>query len=278
MVSQQSSITLVGELLFKVSGISGKVAEMDDEEAPEENVAVDSSRKALLEVLGAERRDRILAALYLVRQDGVVVVRQASIQIWKALVQNTPRTGAFLHILHGCSCANIDTVREILPEIISQVVVLVASDEPEQQEIASRTVGELVRKFGERILGEIIPLLKTKSTSSDPRTRQGVVETLNEIMQNATETQREDHEDDIIAMVRVSLVDDEANVRTAAAQAFDILQSELGAKAIDQTIPTLLEALRQPGKGSGTALQALQEVMSVSLSLLQAETALTITP
>jgi hypothetical protein len=33
--------------------------------------------------------------------------------------------------------------------------------------------------------------------------------------------------------------------------------------AIDQTIPTLLEALRQPGKGSGTALQALQEVMSV---------------
>ena len=157
----------------------------------------------------------------------------------------------------------VNSVREILPEIISQVVVLVASDEPEQQEIASRTVGELVRKFGERILGEIIPLLKAKSTSSDPRTRQGVVETLNEIMQNATETQREDHEDDIIAMVRVSLVDDEPNVRTAAAQAFDILQSELGAVAIDQTIPTLLEALRQPGKGSGTALQALQEVMSV---------------
>jgi len=59
------------------------------------------------------------------------------------------------------------------------------------------------------------------------------------------------------------LVDDEANVRSAAAQAFDVLQEELGAKAIDQTIPTLLEALRQPGKGSGTALQALKEVMSV---------------
>jgi hypothetical protein len=58
-------------------------------------------------------------------------------------------------------------------------------------------------------------------------------------------------------------VDDEANVRSAAAQAFDVLQEELGAKAIDQTIPTLLEALRQPGKGSGTALQALTEVMNV---------------
>ena len=59
-------------------------------------------------------------------------------------------------------------------------------------------------------------------------------------------------------------MDDEANVRTAAAQAFDVLQERLGAKAIDQIIPTLLEALRQPGESSGTALQALKEVMSVS--------------
>jgi hypothetical protein len=61
----------------------------------------------------------------------------------------------------------------------------------------------------------------------------------------------------------MSLVDDESNVRSAAAKAFDILQEHLGPKAIDQTIPTLLDALRQPGKGSGTALQALREVMSV---------------
>ena len=68
-------------------------------------------------------------------------------------------------------------------------------------------------------------------------------------------------------MVRASLVDDEPNVRTAAAKAFDILQEHIGAKAIDQTIPTLLEALRQPGQSSGTALQALREVMSVSILL-----------
>jgi len=67
-------------------------------------------------------------------------------------------------------------------------------------------------------------------------------------------------------MVRISLVDDEANVRSAAAKTFDILQGHLGTKAVDQTIPTLLEALRQPGKGSGTALQALREVMSVRLT------------
>ena len=65
-------------------------------------------------------------------------------------------------------------------------------------------------------------------------------------------------------MIRMSLVDDESNVRSAAAKAFDVLQDHLGVKAIDQTIPTLLEALRQPGQSSGTALQALKEVMSVS--------------
>lgn len=81
--------------------------------------------------------------------------------------------------------------------------------------------------------------------------------------ENSTETQREQHEDEIISIVRRSLVDNAANVRAAAAAAFDVLQEMIGAKAIDETIPTLLEALRQPGEGSGTALQALREVMAV---------------
>ena len=91
-VTQQSSITLVGELLFKVSGISGKAEIEEDEEAADTGMA-ETSRRALVEVLGAERRDRILSALYLARQDAVSVVRQSSIHIWKALVHNTPRTG-----------------------------------------------------------------------------------------------------------------------------------------------------------------------------------------
>ena len=81
--------------------------------------------------------------------------------------------------------------------------------------------------------------------------------------QSTTDAQRENQENTIITIVRSSLVDDEAIVRTAAARAFDILQEQLGSKAVDQTIPTLLEALRQPGESSGTALQALKEVMNV---------------
>ena len=76
--------------------------------------------------------------------------------------------------------------------------------------------------------------------------------------ENSLETQREANEDEIISMVRGFLVDDEPNVRAAAAQAFDSLQEHVGIKAIDQTIPTLLEALRQPGGSSSTALQAFE--------------------
>ena len=63
-------------------------------------------------------------------------------------------------------------------------------------------------------------------------------------------------------------MDDDANVRSAAAKAFDTLQEHIGTRAIDETIPTLLEALRQPGQSSGTALQALKEVMAVRSLLL----------
>lgn len=60
-----------------------------------EATAADNSRRALTEVLGQDRRDRVLSSLYLARQDGVGTVRQSSVHVWKALVQNTPRTGRF---------------------------------------------------------------------------------------------------------------------------------------------------------------------------------------
>ncbi|THH11230.1 hypothetical protein EW146_g8121, partial [Bondarzewia mesenterica] len=244
---RQSSITLVGELLFKVSGISGK-SEIEEDEGAVVAVA-ETSRKALTEVLGADRRDRILSALYLARQDAVHVVRQSSIHIWKVLVHNTPRTALKL----------------IKKRHVDFYITLCLPIYRESQ-TAARTTAELCRKFGDRIVGEIVTILRSKSTSHDARTRESVCLVLCETMINSTDTQREEHEDEIISMVRASLVDDDSKVRSAAAKAFDVLQEYLGAKAIDQTIPTLLEALRQPGESSGTALQALKEVMHVRAS------------
>ena len=86
--------------------------------------------------------------------------------------------------------------------------------------------------------------------------------------ESTSNAQRDGHENEIINMVRASLMDGDATVRLAAAKAFDVLQEHLGTKVIDQTISTLLEALRQPGESSDTALQALREVMPVCIILL----------
>jgi hypothetical protein len=94
LLLQQSSVSLTGELLFKISGISGK-AEIEVEDGAETS-AGDSSRKALLEALGPEKRDKVLSALYVIRQDAVGAVRTASVHIWKALVQSeSPQLLAF---------------------------------------------------------------------------------------------------------------------------------------------------------------------------------------
>jgi hypothetical protein len=85
---------LIGELLFKITGISGK-NEVEDEENEEEVVVVEVSKKVLSETLGQTRRDQLLSAFYILRQDAVTFVRQSAIHIWKALVHNTPRMGAF---------------------------------------------------------------------------------------------------------------------------------------------------------------------------------------
>ncbi|KAG8682922.1 translational activator of GCN4, partial [Ceratobasidium sp. 394] len=153
--------------------------------------------------------------------------------------------------------------RDLLPMLIERIVDLLASPDSEQRETAARTIAELCRKLGEKILGEIVPLLRSAANSPNPATREGVCLVLTEIMLNTTDSQREGHEAEITAAVRVSLVDTSPAVRAAAAQAFDVLQEQLGAQAIDQTIPTLLEALRDSTDTSGTALQALKEVMMV---------------
>lgn len=155
------------------------------------------------------------------------------------------------------------TTREILPVLMQLLTQLLGSPQEEQQETASRTLGELCRKNGERIIGEIVPILRKAISSPDEKTKEGACLAFADVMAASSKEVIHIHEDTIISAVRSALVDSSATVRTAAARTFDTMQHYMGAKAIDQTIPTLLEAMRNPGEGSETALQALQEVMSV---------------
>lgn len=88
---------------------------------------------------------------------------------------------------------------------------------------------------------------------------------LTEMLETSSSDHLEAHEDMIVEAVRTALIDEDSEVRVAAARTFDALQETFGTAAIDQTIPTLLEAMSTPGEKSETALMALKEVMSVCL-------------
>lgn len=132
-----SSIQLVGELLFKLSGISGK-AEFEDENAGDEEDAAQPTNseaaKKMLDILGRDKRDRVLASLFILRQDSAGQVRLFSINVWKTLVANTPRT-----------------TREILPALMQIIIRLLASPSEELCEMVARTLGEYVSPL--QILG-----------------------------------------------------------------------------------------------------------------------------
>ena len=237
-----AALQLVSDLLFRLAGISGK-AEVEDE-TDEAAAASSSVQKALISALGADRRARLLAAIYVLRQDPNLGVRQTAAHTWKALVHNTPRTA-----------------RDVLPVMLDLLLGALAGA-AEQREMAGRTLGELVRKLGEKILGETIPLLAERAAHAPAaETRAGVCRAVTDILANATKTQLESHEEALIAIVRGALADDAAEVRGAAARALDAMQTHLGGRAIDATVPTLLAGLRERDGRADTALAALREVV-----------------
>ncbi|KAG0198297.1 translational activator of GCN4 [Mortierella sp. GBA30] len=244
---RQSSVQLMGDLLFRITGTS-KQAGVDvdvEEDAPEEYAGSDNIRKKLLEVLGRERRDRVLSSLYIVRADGSAIVRHASLTVWKSLVTNTPRT-----------------LRDILPTIMSMIIRNLASTSYDRRMVAARTLGDLVRKLGEAVLSEIIPILEAGLESTESDTRQGVCIGLSEIMATAGKVHVTDYVDSIIPAVRKALLDESPDVREAAAQAFDTLHQCVGPKAIDEILPSLLANLHT-GDKSEYALEGLKEIMAV---------------
>ncbi|KAF9283148.1 translational activator of GCN4, partial [Mortierella antarctica] len=245
---RQSSVQLMGDLLFRITGTSKQSSGADGEEeedAPEEFGTSDAIRKKLLEVLGRERRDRVLSSLYIVRADNSAIVRQASLTVWKSLVNNTPRT-----------------LREILPTIMAMIIRNLASTSYDRRMVAARTLGDLVRKLGEAVLSEIIPILEAGLESPESDTRQGVCIGLSEIMATAGKVHVTDYVDSIIPAVRKALLDESPDVREAAAQAFDTLHQCVGPKAIDEILPSLLANLHT-GDKSEYALEGLKEIMAV---------------
>ncbi|KAF2877785.1 translational activator [Massariosphaeria phaeospora] len=232
-----SSVELVGDLLFNLTGISGKAEQDEVEEGAKE------AGQSLLEVLGEEKRNKILSALYICRCDTSGLVRTAAINVWKALVA-TPRT-----------------LRELIPTLTQLLIRRLASTNMEQKVIAGNALGELIRKAGDGVLATLLPTLEEGLHTTDTDAKQGICIALRELISSASPEQLEDYETTLIQVVRTALVDSDSDVRDAAAEAFDALQQIMGKKAVDQVLPYLLNLLRKD-EDAQNALSALLTLLT----------------
>jgi hypothetical protein len=236
-----SSVELVGDLLFSLTGISGK------SEAEEEEEEATQAGQSLLEVLGEERRDKVLSALFICRCDTSGLVKSAAMGVWKALV------------------ASPKTLKEMVPTLSQLIIRRLGSSNMEQKVIASNALGDLIKKAGESVLSTLLPLLEEGlQTSPDVDVKQGICIALRELITAATPEALEDYEKILISTVRVALVDSDEDVREAAAEAFDALQQILGKKAVDQVLPYLLHLLRND--------EEAEQALSALLTLLTEQT------
>ncbi|KAH1839292.1 hypothetical protein KXX54_003123 [Aspergillus fumigatus] len=233
-----SSVELVGDLLFSITGITAKAdAEEEEEEAAQ-------AGQSLLEVLGEERRNKVLSALFICRCDTSGLVKSAAMAVWKSLV------------------ASPKTLKEMVPTLSQFIIRRLGSSNMEHKVIASNALGDLIKKAGESVLATLLPSLEEGlRTSPDVDVKQGICIALRELITSASPEALEDYEKILISTVRVALVDSDEDVREAAAEAFDALQQILGKKAVDQVLPHLLMLLRN-NEDAEQALSALLTLLT----------------
>ncbi|PIA40115.1 hypothetical protein AQUCO_02500083v1 [Aquilegia coerulea] len=240
---RQSSVELLGDLLFKVAGTSGKA--ILEGGSDDEGASTEAQGRAIIEVLGRDKRNEVLAAVYMVRTDVSLSVRQAALHVWKTVVANTPKT-----------------LKEIMPVLMNTLISSLASSSGERRQVAGRALGELVRKLGERVLPMIIPILAQGLKDANTTRRQGVCIGLSEVMASAGKNQLLTFMDELIPTIRTALCDSTPEVRESAAMAFSTLYKSAGMQAIDEIVPTLLHAL-EDSETSDTALDGLKQILSV---------------
>lgn len=159
--------------------------------------------QVIVRALGQKDRDRVLAGLYLTRSDVALVVRQAAGHVWKMVVSNTPRT-----------------LREVTKILFEMVVDSLASTCDERQQMGARCLGELVRKMGDKVINDILPVLDANQKSEEVAKRVGVAIALHEIIGNMSKEVTNHYLGAIVAPVRRAICDESELVREAAADTF----------------------------------------------------------
>jgi len=189
-------------------------------------IPTNSAELMQCEVLPKEWREHMLASLYIVRSDENGVVKQACAQVWKAVVQNTPRT-----------------LKELLPALMRRLIANLASENREKQRVAARCVGDLVGKLGERVMPELMPIFMTTLSTGDAHVREGVCIGLAELINATTRDLITAYLSDLIPAIRQAIIDDVDTVRNSASIVVALLHNAAGPRATTDVVTWVLAQL-----------------------------------
>ncbi len=243
---RSSSVHLLGDVLSKITGRNWKIysqghGSVDD---VDEGTGDRLTENKIAEVLGLERRNRLFAAVYMLRSDVNQSVCIASFQVWKSVVQSQLRT-----------------LKAILPVLMDTLIRCLSDPSEEKKHVAGKAMGEMVAKLGDRVLPEVIPILQQGLDADESELkRAGVSLGLSEVIDNCQRQQLVQHLEEVVHTVRKGLCDEADSVRSSAALGFDSLYKSIGQRAIEEVVPTLLHSLDD---ASANSLEGLRQLLNV---------------
>jgi len=240
-----SSLMLLGDLL---SMIGGTTVLRTDGDTQDDIRRAERAQAQITQVLGIKTRNHVLSDIYLARSDNAAAVRHAAVQVWKTVVSVTART-----------------LRQILQVLVSRVVRDLASGDAEKTEMAGKCLGDIVRKLGDSVLPEVIPVLRNSLYDGDHNTRRGVCVGLSEVISSSTKDHIIRFLDIIVKVVQDAICDDNEGVREMAASSFQNLYNLVGSMAMDEVVPSLMVALESEDDEdrSYRALNGLTGILSI---------------
>lgn len=197
---RHAAVMLMGELLYMI----GEIKANDDN---------NSHVMGLLHSHIGDVND-VLVALFICRSDSSKLVRQSALMVWKTVVSNSAKA-----------------VKDILSELINKLIELLCDDDEELKLVASRSLVEVIKKFGDVIIPLLLPYLNSVDDTKEDH-NMGICIALHEICKTCTSKQVEVHMQQIMECLLPLLASGSSDVRQASGMALVSLYSTMGGSSI----------------------------------------------